>query len=117
VKPIFFILFILLTANIASAEESYTNEAIAEAIFWTEGGYKTNYPYGIKSVYCQGIEECKKVCLNTIQNNRIRFSEYGYKQYKDYLSFLASRYCPASDEGCENWLPNVRRLLSKNRNM
>ena len=103
---------LLMLVGLASAEE-YTNEAIAEAIFWTEGGYKTNFPYGIKSVHCQGLAECKQVCINTIQNNRIRFSEYGYKEYKDYLSFLASRYCPLSDEGCENWLPNDRKILKK----
>jgi hypothetical protein len=113
-KIIFTFLLLFILANIANAEEYYTNEAIAEAIFISEGGYKTHWPYGIKSVYCNGIEECKKICINTIQNNRIRYSEYGYKQYKDYLSFLASRYCPISVDGCENWLPNVRSYLKKN---
>jgi len=108
-----FIILLLVAGNV-HAEEYYSNEAIAEAIFWAEGGYHTHWPYGIKSVYCKGIDECKQICLNTIQNNRVRYSEYGHKEYKDYLSFLASRYCPLSDDGCENWLPNVRSLLKKN---
>ena len=108
------IILLLVAGSVAYAEEYYTNEAIAEAIFWSEGGYHTQWPYGIKSVYCKGIKECKEVCLNTIKNNRLRYAEYGYKEYKDYLSFLASRYCPLSDDGCENWLPNVRSLLKKN---
>jgi len=108
------IIILLLAGSLAYAEAYYSNEAIAEAIFWAEGGYHTNWPYGIKSVYCKGIEECKEVCLNTIKNNRVRYSEYGNRQYKDYLSFLASRYCPASVDGCENWLPNVQSYLKKN---
>lgn len=113
-KYILAIMVILSFGKISYAEEDYTNEAIAEAIFWAEGGYHTHWPYGIKSVYCKGIEECKEVCLNTIENNRARYSEYGHREYKDYLSFLASRYCPTSVDGCENWLPNVRSLLKKN---
>jgi len=112
-KIILSLLISLFFVSIINAEEYYSNEAIAEAIFWAEGGYKTHWPYGIKSVYCEGIEECKQICLNTIQNNRIRYSEYGYKKYNTFLEFLASRYCPISDKGCENWLPNVRSILKK----
>lgn len=108
----FSFIILLLAGSLASAEE-YTNEAIAEAIFWAEGGLHTQWPYGIKSVYCQGVAECKQICLNTIENNRVRYAEYGYREYKDYLSFLGSRYCPASVDGCENWLPNVKSLLKK----
>lgn len=112
----FLICAILLSCNTAIAEQEYTNEEIAEAIFQSEGGYKTNYPYGIKSVYCNGIQECKQICLNTIQANRIRYAEYGYKTHKTYLGFLQSRYCPSSIRGCENWLPNVQYFLKKGNN-
>lgn len=118
-NTLFKITIILLTmlslASVAKGEEYYSNDAIADAIFIIEGGLKTNYPFGIKSVYCQGYDDCRKVCINTIQNNRVRYSEYGYRQYNTYLEFLASRYCPISENGCENWLPNLKFYLKKGK--
>lgn len=116
-KIIILIIFILLldwvNCFIARSEESYTNEEICQAIFFAEGGLKTRYPYGIKSVYCGNIEECKTICLRTIENNRTRYLQYGYKEFHSYLNFLASRYCPISVSGCENWLSNVNYFLNK----
>lgn len=114
-KTIFSLIFLLLFINITKAEDYYSNEAIADAIFIIEGGYKTNYPFGIKSVYCKGYDDCRQICLNTISNNRVRYAEYGYRQYKTYLEFLASRYCPISENGCENWLPNLKFYLKKGK--
>jgi len=109
------ILFFLIDIRIARGEEYYTDEAIADAIYIAEGGLKTHYPFGIKTVNCQGYNECRQVCLKTIYNNRIRFSEYGYRQEKDFLTFLSKRYCPLSIDGCENWLPNVKYYLKKEK--
>lgn len=109
------LILMLLSLSIPTLAKEYTNEEIANAIFFAEGGYKTSYPYGIKSVYCEGIENCKQICLNTIANNKIRYKEYGYKKHNTYLEFLASRYCPASISGCENWLPNVTYFLERNK--
>lgn len=114
-KIIFSLIFFLLLATMARAEEYYSNNEIADAIFIIEGGYKSSYPFGIKSVYCSGYDDCRQVCLNTISNNRVRYAEYGYRQYKSYLEFLASRYCPICDEGCENWLPNLMLYLKKGK--
>ena len=106
--------FLLVMAKLARANE-YTNDQIANAIYLAEGGAKTRHPYGILSVKVANEAEARKVCLNTIRNNRKRYAEYGYKKYPDYLSFLASRYCPVN---CENdngtnkfWIKNVRYFL------
>ena len=96
-----------------------TDDQIADAIWRAEGGAKAKKPYGILSVPCEGEQDCRQICLNTIRNNRKRFADYGYKQYDDFLSFLSSRYAPIN---CENdngtnqyWLKNVRFFLTKNK--
>jgi hypothetical protein len=109
------ILFFLIDIRIARGEEYYTDEAIVDSIFIIEGGYKTHYPFGIRSVFCSGYDDCRNVCVNTIKKNRVRYSEYGYRQYNTYLEFLASRYCPLSVDGCENWLSNLKFYLKKEK--
>jgi len=105
-------LSILFIGNAFSCE--YTNEEICQSIYIIEGGEKTNFPYGIKSVSCNGKEECKKVCLNTVRNNRKRFSDYGHREYKTFLEFLTSRYCPKEEYLCDTWFTNLKFYLEKN---
>src|SRR3990167_7108119 len=52
---------------------THTDEQIVNAIYKAEGGKKTRFPYGIKSVKCEGEKECRKICLNTVKNNRVRY--------------------------------------------
>jgi len=96
---------------------SYSKEDICRAIYIIEGGNNTKYPYGIKSVKCERKEDCKKVCYNTVENNKVRYEQYGYKEYATYLEFLASRYCPIEETNkndlCRNWLPNLKFYLEK----
>lgn len=94
---------------------NYTKEEICSAIYIIEGGENTNYPYGIKSVSCNGKDDCKQVCFNTVVNNKRRYKEYGYKQFNTFLEFLGSRYCPEGDL-CNNWLPNLKYYLNKGNN-
>ena len=91
----------------------YSKEEICSAIYIIEGGDQTNYPYGIKSVNCDGKEDCKNVCFNTVVNNVRRYTTYGFTTHATFLEFLQSRYCPLSDKGCENWLPNLKFYLEK----
>ena len=102
----------------ASAEE-YTNNEICHAIYKAEGGAKAKKPYGILSVPCEGVEDCRDICLNTIRNNRKRYANYGYKTFDTYLEFLSSRYCPVgaeNDNGTNQyWLDNVKYFLEKHR--
>jgi hypothetical protein len=112
---ILILIYFLLSISLISAEPIYTNEEIVDAIYLAEGGLKTNYPFGIKSVNCQGYDECRQVCVNTVERNKVRYAQYGYKQYKDFLNFLGSRYCPLSVEGCDTWVPNVKFFLNKEK--
>lgn len=86
---------------------------IADVIYRIEGGAKTKYPYGIKSIDTGGdVNKARRICINTIKNNWKRYyalPEQERKQYHCYLDFLASRYCPkVSDKiGHENWIKNI----------
>lgn len=110
------VLILLLCLICYSACYSYTDAEIADAIYKAEGGAKAKKAFGILSVKCEGYNECRQVCLNTIRNNRKRYKEYGYKKYKTYLEFLASRYAPVGAENDprglnRNWLKNVKYFL------
>lgn len=111
-KAIIIACFLLLTTRAFA----YTDEQIVNAIYKAEGGADAQYLYGIRSIKCSGDTECRKICSNTVRNNRKRFADYGHKDYPDFISFLASRYCPigASNDPKglnKNWEKNVRRLL------
>ena len=108
-----------LAASLARAEE-YSDTQIVRAIWHTEGGQKAQFAYGIRSIKYKDIAEARKICYNTVRNNRRRYAQYGHKQYPDYLSFLASRYCPTKGKLSQaekklngNWLKNVRYFLRK----
>ena len=101
----------------AGLPEHYDSNRLADAIFIAEGGLtnKCQYLYGIRSVHYKDASEARRICLNTINNNKVRF--YKQDKYEDYLSFLASRYCPV---GCDNdtgtnkfWERNVRSIYLK----
>jgi len=88
---------------------AYTDAQIANAIFKAENSVK--YPYGIKSIDTYGDPVyARKICLNTIRNNRKRFAKQ--TQYKDFIEFLGSRYCPVSAHPLNsNWVRNVNYFL------
>lgn len=79
--------------------------SIVAAIFVAEGGHKTRYPYGIKSVR---TSDPRAVCVNTVRNNWGRWDGRGC-----FLNFLGDRYCPpkADPVGNRNWKRNVKRIL------
>lgn len=107
---ILFILFILIHSICWAG--TFTDTQLCNAIFLAEGGYKAQYLYGIRSVHYKDETEARKICLNTIRNNRKRF--LNQTKYKDYLEFLANRYCPVSAHPLnKNWLKNVKYFLEK----
>jgi len=108
-------LIILLLTGIARAE-TINVEKLATAIYYAEGGAKTHFPYGIKSIPTYGNKEyARKICINTIRNNIKRFAKQN--KYTDFLEFLGSRYCPITIKSeyylNKNWVSNVRRLYYK----
>ena len=108
-------------SNPAHAMETYTDEEIVNAIYKAEGGSKAQYKYGIRSVRYSNETEARKICFNTVRNNRKRFAKYGHRQYSSFIQFLGSRYCPtkggnltASEKRLNgNWEKNVRLFLAK----
>lgn len=111
-------LIMLFWVGFAHADQVYTDSQIVEAIKQAEGKNKKGwYSYGIKSVKCETEEACKKICFNTVRNNRRRFASRIDKS-KDFVQFIGSRYCPL---GCnndpkglnKNWVKNVKYFLLK----
>lgn len=88
-------------------------DLLADAIFWSEGG--KNAKYGIKSIPCDTLKECRRICKNTIRNNVKRWNDSGRKV--DYLTFLRNKYAPIGADNDlsnlnSNWLKNVKGFLS-----
>jgi len=112
------LILILITTLPAQAEEAINVERLADAIYLAEGGAKTAYPYGIKSLRYEDrtdrslIKEqwARKICVNTIRNNLKRFA--GQNEYTDFIEFLGSRYCPTTIKEeyhlNKNWVKNVK---------
>lgn len=109
----------LIFAMWAKTGNAYTDEQIVNAIYKAEGGKNAQYLYGIRSVRYSTPQEARRICHNTVRNNRKRYAEYGYKTHGSYLAFLASRYCPVTGKGLSKrelevnkyWLKNVMFFL------
>ena len=55
-------------------------DTIVAAIYQLEGGEKTKYPYGIKSIDTGGdVKKAKRICENTVRNNYKRWIAAGKK--------------------------------------
>lgn len=103
------LLFVTACAVQASLTQAEADR-LANAIYHIEGGTKTRYPYGIKSVKTSNP---RAVCLRTIQNAHNDWLLYGRTRHTDFLAYLALRYCPPESDpvGHRNWLPNIRARL------
>ena len=100
----------------AELPEEYDTQRLCYAIFKAEGGYTAQYLYGIRSIPYKNMLDARKICINTIENNKERF--YNQSKYGDYLDFLASRYCPIGAENDpqglnRHWIKNVRYYYNK----
>ena len=104
------------SANPSASLEPYFSR-VADAIYKAENS--SRYPYGIKSVSCRGIADCRRICMNTIRNNYGRW--LASDKHLTFLEFLASRYAPlnALDDSNglnRNWLKNVKYFLKEKDN-
>jgi len=106
---------ILVCFFLGTARAEYSDEQIVNAIYKAEGGAKATYAYGIRSVKYSSKEEARRICFNTVRNNKKRFAKQ--TKYTDFIEFLGSRYCPV---GCDNdrgtnkyWVKNVRNFLKE----
>jgi len=87
-------------------------DKIVNSIYKIEGGVRTKYPFGIKSIDTGGnYDKAKRICENTVQNNYIRWQKSG--KTNDFLNFLADKYCPPIDDkqGNINWKRNIKHYV------
>ena len=90
-----------------------SDSEIADAIYRVEGGSRARVPYGILSIKIRDEAHARRICLNTIRNNRVRWIKAG--QPGSYLDYLADRYCPRSADpiGNKNWKRNIHKLVKE----
>lgn len=98
---------------------AYTDDQLANAIYKAEG-INSKYPYGIRSVSCESKEDCRKICIRTIKNNRIRYSKDVGRGDETYISYLSRKYAPLKapndPKGLNsNWINNVSFFLKEGR--
>ena len=110
----FFSTFFARSQTISPINETYLNN-IVSAIYRVEGGNKTKFPYGIKSINTYGDKTyARKICINTVRNNWRRYQKLNDKsKYHCFLDFLADRYCPRACDstGNKNWKQNIHKIL------
>lgn len=99
--------------NVVNTNVLATNDlnTIVSAIYQLEGGAKTKFPYGIKSIDTKGdVKYAKRICENTVRNNYQRWIKAGKKG--KFFDYLADVYCPpkADKQGNINWKKNIRQL-------
>jgi hypothetical protein len=81
---------------------------LADVIYKIEGGAKTRWPYGVKSVKASNP---RQVTLNSIRNNWRRWEQAG--KPGEFVQFMAARWCPVESDpiGNRNWVANARKLM------
>ena len=111
------IFFLLLPINLGAGEiqiDKNYRDKIVSGIFIIEGGNKTKYLYGIKSVKTTNP---KRVCEVTVENNYVRWQKAG--KTNDFINFLGNRYAPISDKDDKGklnqfWIKNLQKYLKNN---
>jgi len=110
--PAVLLMTIFMAGVFSAFGMDYTDEQIVNAIYHAEGGAKAPFAYGIRSVPYRDITEARRICFNTVRNNRKRF--LNQTRYTDFIEFLGSRYCPVSAHKLNQyWLKNVRYFLAR----
>ena len=106
-----YVILILLGIGLICVPNSmaeYSKEEICSVVYVIEGKEKARQPFGIETIECETYEKCEQICLNTIRNNKVRFKNQ--TEEKDFLTFLAKRYCPPNWKA---WLNNLNFYLEK----
>lgn len=117
IMTILLIAFLIAAAKENAEQYDYTDEEYCNAIWMAEGGNKTKYPYGIKSMECENAKQCRRICETTVRRNRKRYKQYGHREHDRFISFLAERFAPTRNvSGQEaklnkNWRKNVEWFL------
>ncbi len=108
-----------LCAIILSTPKTINFESLADAIFEAEGGWESQYLYGIRSVSYDSPKEARRICLNTLKNQQKRHQAHDCD--KSYIVCLRDRYCPIKGSGLTktekrvniHWLRNVKFFYNR----
>lgn len=84
---------------------------VVSAIYRTEGGERTKYPYGVKSIKTSSVNDARHVCYNTVRNFIRKHHIVKVDRY--FITMLSNKYCPSSVDnvGNKNWRVNMVRIL------
>lgn len=87
---------------------------LADAIYVAEGGKAAKSPYGVLSIKVHSKAEARRVCINSIRNNKRRF---GNVSDAEFIRRMADRWCPKSADpiGNRNWKRNVSALYFRHK--
>ena len=106
--------WVMWTPKMETVNEKIDIPKICEAIYRSEGGDRTNYPYGIKSVSCETKDECRIKCIESVRNQFKLFTRHGGKGVKNFIREFARRYDSGdSRAGQAIWIKNVTRIYYK----
>lgn len=96
-------------ASLSKEQVSY----LASVIYRVEGGDKTKWPYGVKSIKCKDKAEAKRITENSVRNNWKRWEAAGKPGH--FIDFMADRWCPkaADPQGNINWKKNMKAIIAK----
>lgn len=69
------------------------------------------YPYGVKSIKVKNEQEARKITINSIKNNYVRWYRSG--RTNDFRVFYSLRWCPPQSDkiGNRNWQRNIFKLF------
>ena len=114
-KRIFGLIVSLFSAPVEGGDIPWTPGQIVDAIWIAEGGARTKYPYGIKSIAVRDREHARKICMNTVTHAFTEWREYGRFRHTCFITYLSLRYCPPEVDpvGNRNWVKNVRFWLRR----
>lgn len=86
-------------------------EKMANAIYLAEGGNKTRFPYGIKSLSVSDRNTARTICLKAIDRHWKLWSDDGQPGGfpRGFAIAMATHWCPfvTDPQGHTNWIRNV----------
>lgn len=84
---------------------------MARAIYLAEGGNKTRFPYGIKSLSVSDRNTARTICLKAIDRHWKLWSDDGQPGGfpRGFVIAMATHWCPMKTDsiGHTNWIRNV----------
>ena len=83
--------WVMWTPKMETVNEKIDIPKICEAVRHAEG-VRSRYPYGIKSVKCEGINACRICCLRTIRHYYRDFIKTHRFTVKEFVRYASRRY-------------------------